>query len=92
MMGDFRGVIMDKVSYTSFRANLANMLDKVNQDHKPLMITRQNGKSAIVMSVEDFRSYEETSYLMASPENARRLNESIARIEAGKSIKHKVEE
>lgn len=74
---------MDNVSYTAFRSNLANMLDKVNQDHTPIMITRQNGKPAIVMSVEDFKAYEETAYLMASPQNARRLNEAVAQIEAG---------
>jgi len=38
------------------------------------MITRQNGKPAIVMSVEDFNAYEETYYLSASPKNAERLN------------------
>ena len=74
---------METISYTSFRKKLAHTLDKVNEDHIPVMITRQNGEPAIVMSVQDFKSYEETSYLMASPENAMRLNESIAEIEAG---------
>ncbi|WP_343224000.1 type II toxin-antitoxin system Phd/YefM family antitoxin [Oceanobacter mangrovi] len=31
------------------------------------MTTRQNGKAAVVMSLEDFHAYEETAYLMASP-------------------------
>ncbi len=79
---------MDTISYTAFRNNLADMLDKVNEDHAPLLITRQNGKPAIVMSVEDFKSYEETAYLMASPKNAARLNQSIAEIEAGKISRH----
>ena len=74
---------METISYTSFRQKLACTLDKVNEDHIPVMITRQNGEPAIVMSVQDFKSYEETSYLMASPENAMRLNESIAEIETG---------
>lgn len=81
---------MDTISYTSFRTNLANMLDKVNRNHKPIMVTRQNGKPAIVMSVEDFSSYEETAYLMASPKNAKRLNEAIAQIEAGESTRHEI--
>ena len=45
---------MDTMSYSEFRNHLARCLDKVNDDHKPLLITRQNGKPAIVMSVEDF--------------------------------------
>jgi antitoxin YefM len=42
------------------------------------MITRQNGKPAVLISLEDFKSYEETAYLMASPKNAMRLNQAIA--------------
>lgn len=77
---------MDTLSYTTFRQNLASVLDKVNVDHVPIMITRQNGEPAIVMSVEDFKSYEETAYLMASPKNAKRLNDAISEIEAGKTV------
>jgi len=29
-------------------------------------------KPAVVVSLEDFKAYEETTYLMASPENATR--------------------
>lgn len=74
---------MDTVSYSAFRTQLASVLDKVNDDHKPMMTTRKNGKPAAVMSLEDFQSYEETAYLMASPENAIRLNQAILEIEAG---------
>jgi antitoxin YefM len=77
---------MQAISYSSFRGNLASTLDKVNNDHTPIMITRQNGKPAIVMSLEDFNAYEETQYLMASPKNAQRLNESIAEISANNVI------
>ena len=47
---------MDTMSYSSFRKNLASTLDKVNYDHKPVMITRQNGKPSVLisLSLEDF--------------------------------------
>lgn len=77
---------MDTLSYSAFRNRLAGVLDKVNDDHKPVMITRQNGKPAVVMSLEDFHAYEETAYLMASPKNAERLNQAITEIEAGQTI------
>ncbi len=77
---------MDTMSYSSFRAQLAGTLDKVNDDHKPILITRQNGKPAVVMSLEDFQAYEETAYLMASPKNAERLNQAITEIKSGKII------
>lgn len=81
---------MQAISYSAFRSHLASTLDKVNEDHKPILITRQNGKPAVVISLEDFQSYEETAYLMASPKNARRLNESIKQIESSKAIQHEL--
>ncbi len=77
---------MNIMSYSSFRTKLADTLNKVNEDHTPVMITRQNGLPAVVMSLEDFCSYEETAYLMASPRNAERLNQAISEIESGKSV------
>ncbi|MFC3122698.1 type II toxin-antitoxin system Phd/YefM family antitoxin [Agaribacter flavus] len=77
---------METMSYSAFRTNLAATLDKVNDDHKPTIITRQNGRPAVVMSLEDFHAYEETAYLMASPKNAERLNQAIKELEAGQVI------
>lgn len=79
---------MNTLSYSAFRSHLASTLDKVNNDHVPILITRQNGKPAVVMSLEDFNSYEETAYLMASPKNAERLNQAIAEVDVGKAIQH----
>lgn len=76
---------MDVMSYTAFRAELAGTLDKVVENHKPVLITRQNGKPAVVMSLEDFHAYEETSYLLSSPANAERLKRSVAQIRKGKT-------
>ena len=81
---------MDTMSYSLFRSHLASTLDKVNDDHKPVLITRQNGKPAIVMSLEDFKAYEETAYLMASPKNAARLNQAIAEAEAGTTVQREL--
>lgn len=78
---------MDSISYSEFRSHLAGILDKVNDDHVPMLITRRNGKPAVLISLDDFKSYEETAYLMASPKNAERLNEAIAEVEAGKTIR-----
>lgn len=75
---------MENMSYSAFRSHLAKTLDKVNEDHAPVMVTRQNGKPAVVVSLEDFESYEETTYLMASRNNAERLSRSVADAEAGK--------
>ena len=78
---------MKMASYSEFRRNLASMIDSVTADHQPVVITRERGKpAAVLMSLEDFASYEETRYLLRSPKNAERLLEAITELEAGKGI------
>lgn len=74
---------MDAISYTNARSNLAKTMEKVCADHDPVIITRRNESSVVMMSLEDFQALEETAYLLKSPKNARRLLESIAQLESG---------
>ncbi len=46
-----------------------------------MLITCQKGKPVVVISLDDFKAYEETTYLMASPKNAVRLNQAVLEIE-----------
>lgn len=75
---------MDIITYTSARGNLAKTMEKVCDDHSPVVITRKTAQPVVMMSLEDFEALEETAYLLRSPKSARRLLESIAELEAGK--------
>jgi antitoxin YefM len=77
------GPRMDALTYSQARNNLAKTMDKVCDDHSPIIITRTNQRSVVMISLDDYRSLEETAYLLRSPRNARRLLESIAELEAG---------
>jgi antitoxin YefM len=75
---------MRSTSYSDLRKNLAAALDSVTDDHEPVLITRDRGKpAAVLMSAEDFASYEETIHLLRSPANAQRLLGAIAELQAG---------
>ncbi len=75
---------MRTTSYSDLRKNLAAMMDSVSADHEPVVITREKGKpSAVLMSLEDFASYEETRYLLRSPANAERLLAAVAEFDQG---------
>lgn len=78
---------MQVINYSTLRQNLASILDAVNDDHAPALIHRQNGKEAVLMSYDDYRSFEETLYLLANSANAKRLLRSIAQVKAGKTTK-----
>ena len=75
---------MNAVTYTHVRNNLAKTLEKVCDDHDPVIVTRQNQNSVVIMSLEDYESLTETAYLLRSPKNAQRLIRSIAQLESGK--------
>jgi antitoxin YefM len=75
---------MRVTSASELRKNLAAELDRVGDDHDYTIITRERGKPTVVMmSLEDFSSWQETDYLLRSPANAERLRRSIAELEAG---------
>ena len=42
---------MNTLSYSAFEANLAGTFDRVNDDHVPILITRPNGKPAVIVSL-----------------------------------------
>ncbi len=75
---------MDAISYSAARANLARTMDRVCDDHEPLIITRNGEPSVVMLSLDDYRALEETAYLLRSPANARRLLEAAAQLAEGK--------
>jgi antitoxin YefM len=72
---------MDAITYSSARANLAQTMNRVCEDHEPLIITRNSDQSVVMLSLEDFKALEETAYLLRNPANARRLLAATASLE-----------
>ncbi|SEH47463.1 antitoxin YefM [Mycolicibacterium rutilum] len=71
------------ISASEARQRLFPLLEQVNTDHEPVRITSKAG-DAVLMSADDYDSWQETVYLLRSPENARRLMEAVARDKAGR--------
>nr|WP_233246139.1 type II toxin-antitoxin system prevent-host-death family antitoxin [Coraliomargarita sinensis] len=76
--------IMNAMTYSSARENLAKTITDVCRNHDPVIITKKGVESVVMMSLEDYESMKETTYLLRSPKNARRLLESIQQLEEGK--------
>jgi antitoxin YefM len=72
------------VSASEARSRLFPLIQQVNDDHVPVRISSKGG-DAVLMSAEDFDSWQETIYLLRSPANARRLMEAVARDRSGQS-------
>jgi antitoxin YefM len=74
---------MRAISYTKARNSLASTMKQVCEDHNPIIVTRKNNQAVILMSLEDYESLTETAYLMQSPQNAKRLIDSIKELKDG---------
>lgn len=70
------------ISASEARATLFPLIERVNTDHTPVRITSKSG-DAVLMSADDYDSWQETVYLLRSPENAKRLMEAVARDREG---------
>ncbi|HYC12795.1 MAG TPA: type II toxin-antitoxin system prevent-host-death family antitoxin [Stellaceae bacterium] len=75
---------MGHVSYTQLRQSLAKLMDRVCDSRAPLHVTRQNARSVVMISEEEYESMVETLHLLRSPPNAARLLRSIKSAEAGR--------
>ncbi len=67
---------MEIVNASTARANLFSLVEQVNQDHLPRIITSKSG-DAVLLSKEDWNSLQETLYLQSIP----RLVESVKQAE-----------
>ena len=83
---------MSHVSYTDFRQHLAKYMDEVWDSRAPLRVTRQNARTVVMLSEEEYEGIVETLHLLRSPANAERLLRSIKSADAGQVTAHEVVE
>lgn len=74
---------MDAITYSRARSQFAKTMERVCDDHEPVVITRRDNESVVMISLADYEALEETAYLLRSPRNARRLLESTAELDDG---------
>lgn len=77
---------MRAIPYTVARGNLAQTMKKVCEDHDPVIITRRNSETVVMISLQDYEALNETAYLLQSPRNAKRLLESKEELDGGKGV------
>jgi antitoxin YefM len=81
---------MGHISYSEFRQNLAKYMDEVCDSRAPLHVTRQNARTVVVVSEDEYEGMLETMHLLRSPANAERLLRSLAEAEAGELTEHEL--
>ncbi len=81
---------MNVINYSAVQGDLAKTMNRVCDNHEPVVITRDNELAIVMLSLEDYRAPEETAFLLRSPANAMRLLSSIAQLNAGMGIEREL--
>jgi antitoxin YefM len=83
---------MGHVSYTELRTNLATYMDEVCDSRAPLLVTRQNARSVVMIAEDEYEAIMETLHLLRSPANATRLLRSVEEADAGSLVEREIAE
>ena len=75
------------ITASEARQRLFPLIEEVNDDQIAVEIVSKKG-TAFLVSADEYHSLKETVYLLQSPENARRLRESLGEMSSGKAETH----
>jgi len=73
---------MNATTVNEAKNNLDRLIEQVTVDAEPTIICGDQGQKAVLLSLDEFNSWQETLYLLANPANADHLRRSIAEAKA----------
>jgi len=76
---------MDAITANQAKENINRLIEKVISDAEPTIICNDKGEKAVLLSLEEFNSWNETLYLLSNPVNAQHLRKSISEDRLGKA-------
>ena len=79
---------MNAVTLREAKLSLEQLIRLAVQDLEPTIVVTSGGEKAVVISLDQFNSWQETLYLLSSPVNAAHLRRSIAEVHAGEVSEH----
>ena len=83
---------MRTANFTDLRKNLKGYLDSVVNDSETVIIHREGGSGAVLISLDEYNAIKETEYLMSSPETMAAIREAEKEIAGGNYISIENEE
>jgi antitoxin YefM len=68
---------MEIIGYSAARQRLAELMETVVADRRPIVVTRQKAPAVVMLALEEYEAMAETLHLLRSPKNARRLQKAV---------------
>ncbi|MDF7638446.1 type II toxin-antitoxin system Phd/YefM family antitoxin [Lactobacillus sp. ESL0791] len=76
------------VTTRELRQNFKKYADEVADFGETVIVTRPENKNVVVISEEEYNSWQETDYFLKSKANRKALKESIAQLDRDDSNNH----
>ena len=72
-----------ETTLSKLRSNLKRYCDEAVSQRVPIRVRRRSGADLVLLAADEYESLAETAHLLASPKNAARLLEALARARKG---------
>ena len=81
-----------QTTYTHARAKLASLLDEVTKNREIVIIQRRGNEDVALINADELTSILETSHLLRSPNNAKRLLSALDKVKKTSGTPQTIEE
>ncbi len=81
---------MNAITLNDAKQNLDHLITQVIADAEPAIICSDRGEKAVLLSLSEFNSWQETLYLLSNPANAEHLRKSISEAKMGKTTEREL--
>ena len=77
--------MLQVTNVSEFRKNLKKYIDGVAESNNKVIVN-SNGKSVVLISLDEYNEMDETDYLLSSEENKKMMYEAKEQIESGLAV------
>jgi antitoxin YefM len=74
---------MNAITLKEAKLKLEQLIEQVIADAEPTIVVTESGDQVVFLPLDEYNSWKETLYLLASPANAEHLRRSIAEARTG---------
>ena len=81
---------MNAVTLRQAEQNLESLITQVVSNAEPTIVSTDSGASVVLLDLDEYNAWQETTYLLANPANAAHLRRSMQEADAGQIAEHEL--
>jgi antitoxin YefM len=83
---------MNAITLKDAKRHLERLVERVIEDAEPTIVVTESGDQVVLLPLDQYDTWKETLYLLASPANAEHLQRSMAEAREGLVQEHEIRE